>query len=602
MYSECEKCIHARKERYGPKAGDLTCSLIRQDPLEGLDLTGYTEEDKKALASILDPVVWAKEELGITLFDYQSLIIRCSATRKLLRCGRRMGKSVSLSIHSFHYALTHEHKKIIIMAPLEAQVKLIFQNYDDWIDKFPHLSEFIAKRGHNPDRLIFKDGSYILGVTAGTKSGHGAAGARGQEADIIYLDEADYLSPEDIATVYIMLRQTDPNSTDEKLLWACSTPTGKREKFYEWANSPAFKEFHYPSQVSPLWNDKVEEEMQTEYGGAVSTAYSHEILADWGDSNQGVYQNIFIERAMKNAYDYFGSLGSWSYGSAQPMGGCQYVFGVDWNSSSNGTQIIVLEYNTNLIKPGDQEKGIKGRFRLATRVNVDAKEFTQSKAVLEIIRLNEVWHPKWIYVDAGYGHTNIEELKKYGLLHTASGLQDKVEAINFSSIQEVRDPRTKALIKKPMKPFMVNNAVNYFERNLIVLNNNDKELIRELRNYSIDHETQNGIPVYEKGRDHVLDAFNLALLGYTVKFTDLNKITFSNTIRTGPAIGSIDTNNPFLQDPQGIKVIDPLAPKKKAIVPREIHTNNRMQAKMHRYIGNNTYKTGMFGPTRKVQL
>jgi replicative DNA helicase len=602
MHPECEKCIHARTERFGPKAGELVCDLIRKDPLEGLDVSGYTEEDKKALASILDPVEWAKNELQLNLFDYQALIVRCSATRKLLRCGRRMGKSLVLSVHSFHYALTHERKKIIVMAPLEVQVKLIFQNFDDWFERFPHLKTLVAKRGHNPDRLTFKNGSYILGVTAGTKSGHGASSARGQEADIIYLDEADYLNPEDIATVYVMLRQTNPDSTDEKQLWACSTPTGKREKFYEWANSPSFKEFHYPSQISPLWNDKIEQEMQNEYGGVTATAYAHEVRAEWGDTNQGVFQNIFIERAMKNAYDYFGSHGAWTYTTSQPISGCMYVMGVDWNSSNNGTQIVVLEYNTGLIKPSDHEKGIKGRFRIATRSNIDAKEFTQSKAVEEIIRLNEVWRPRYIYVDAGYGHTNIEQLKKYGLTHPASGLQDKIKGINFSSVQEVRDPRTKALVKKPMKPFMVNNAVNYFERDAIILSNNDRDTIRQLRNYAIDHTTQDGRPVYEKGNDHILDAFNLALLGFTVEFTDLNKVTFANIIRSGKALNESQPSNPFMQDPPSVKVEDPLAPKKMTIVPREIHRDNRMQAKMSRLVDKGKYRTGMFGPTRRVQL
>jgi hypothetical protein len=219
--------------------------------------------------------------------------------------------------------------------------------------------------------------------------------------------------------------------------------------------------------------------------------------------------------------------------------------------------------------------GIKGRFRIAARHSIDAKEFTQSKAVEKIIELNSYWDPRFIYVDQGYGSSQIEDLRRYGHAHPETEIVARLKPIDFSSTQEIRDPITKNIVKKAMKPFMVNNAVTMFEKNLILLNRNDREFERQLRNYAIDHLTPQGRPVYSEGDDHALQAFHLAMLAYTIEFTDLGHPRYtSRVIIAGPLGG--DPNK--LTDPDAPKLIDPSSPNSKAqfssIKSRDIAKNS----------------------------
>lgn len=56
------------------------------------------------------------------------------------------------------------------------------------------------------------------------------------------------------------------------------------------------------------------------------------------------------------------------------------------------TQIVVTEYDELLKK-----------FRPAKRVEIPRGDFTLDNAVKKIIELNEIWDPKFIYVDRGFG-------------------------------------------------------------------------------------------------------------------------------------------------------------------------------------------------------
>lgn len=84
-----------------------------------------------------------------------------------------------------------------------------------------------------------------------------------------------------------------------------STPTGARKRFWKCCTDPKmhFKEFHYPSMCNPDWSPEMEEEFRAQLSEA---GYTHEILAEFGEQETGVFDKDRLDEALKfytYAYD-----------------------------------------------------------------------------------------------------------------------------------------------------------------------------------------------------------------------------------------------------------------------------------------------------------
>lgn len=424
--------------------------------------------------------------------------------------------STTIAVRLLHFMSTNAHGKVLLVTPFKAQIDIIFDMVEEFIAASPALQSSIKRKVSNPyHELEFHNGSYLRGFTSGTKSGAEAGSIRGQAADIVILDECDYLNDGDINSITAILHD-HPNTQ----LWASSTPTGRRGKFYEWCNSPRYKEFHYSSHVLPHWDEEMDAEQRE---NLTELAYKHEILAEWGEEEEGVFQKQYIEAALS---DY-------TYADCHPIQGWVYGMGIDWNSEAFGTEIVVVGFNGEKLK-------------VVETVNISRIGWNQLTAIEKVIALNRKWQPLFIKADEGYGNLAVEVLKKYGLDQRGKNEVDArlaqiVEGVNFSSRIEVPDPITKEKVKKPLKPFMVENATRIFERGSIEISKHDTILVSQLENYIIKRRTESGVPVYcarqPKIGDHKLDGLMLALLGFTEQFSDLMRVNYTTIVRFAGKLG-----------------------------------------------------------------
>jgi hypothetical protein len=314
-------------------------------------------------------------------------------------------------------------------------------------------------------------------------------------------------------------------------IWCSSTPTGKRDFFYEVCTNPdtGYTAYHFPSMVNPDWDAKMEAELRATM---TEQSYIHEVLAEFGEETVGVFNKDMVERA-KTQYLYsYRSLNVWEkeqyqkqgydmekvvffpeYTKKNPAPPAIRIVGVDWDKYGAATQIVVTEFDEMLRK-----------FRVAKRYEIPRSDFTFDNAVNKIIEINEVWNPKFIYVDAGAGEYQIEVLRKYGVEHPESGLKQKVKRIQFSQNIEIHDPATREIDKKDAKSFMVNQTAILLERGQIVLSPFDDMIWKQMMNYQVVRVTQNGKPVYTSENEHALDAFMLTILGFTLEFPNITQI------------------------------------------------------------------------------
>lgn len=159
--------------------------------------TGVTDAEALEYAVTDNPVLWSKVYLNWEARDYQEQICHSVKASKsvVLRLGRRLGKTDTMCVLILWHAYTQINKgpnnqyDILIITPYETQVDLIFDRLHQLIDGSPLLSGMIARDIHH--RIELTNGTKIVGLTAGSKSGSGAANTRGQRADLIVLDEVD---------------------------------------------------------------------------------------------------------------------------------------------------------------------------------------------------------------------------------------------------------------------------------------------------------------------------------------------------------------------------------------------------------------------------
>jgi hypothetical protein len=521
-YSDlCKNCKHFYKnlKEEGKTTKDFppSCEGHILEKFEGItqeDL-GFDDDEYQELLLSSDPVSWAMHHFGWEARWYQEEMMSCTATKKVVRGGRRIGKTLAISMLAAWMLATKENFSILIVAPFEVQVAKIFDEINKFLELSTGLASSVKRNTRNPCRLEFNNGSKAIGFSSGANSTAGSDKIRGQDADYIIIDEADYINQQDIEAILAILA-SHPNTG----LWASSTPKGTHDKFYQWSiqKDLGFKEFWYISHESPSWTDETDEFFRTNYS---KTNYEHEFLAIFGTQEAGVFRNDLVDNALMDySLPRDRTEGSW------------ITIGVDWNGQSVGTHIVVTEavmLNGNL------------KYMVIDRRVIKGTEFSQHEGVAEIVRLNEQYDPKFIYVDAGYGEVQIEMLQKIGEANKKSGLHKKVKPYTMQGNIEIVDP-TNYLdnIKKPAKPFMVNWAVQQLEQNRVILPSSEdtqvlvdtteqqetgegKGLVQQMRNFSIERYSVLGAPTYSQGEEHTLTAWMLCLVAFGLEFSDLRK-------------------------------------------------------------------------------
>jgi replicative DNA helicase len=550
----CKKTRVAEKE--GPidedtgepeyRAGDfiVACKGIPSDskfiPKQSQIESQLSPEELTLAETIYDPIKWAehylnwKPRISKKGDEYQALTLRCSSRRKALRWGRRLGKTDVLAIRALHFLYTHSPKAqrwdenrqewvndfgtALVLTPFLSQVKNLFNRMKELIESNPQLEDEVVRSISTPYHLIeLKSGTKIVGFSAGAK---GAESVRGQKSDLIILDEMDYLDEASIENIVALIME----HSDVELI-AASTPSGRREYFYKFCRERMdFKEFHYTSMHNPSWGPAMERELREFYN--TEAGWQHEILAEFGEATTSVFQYAYVKNARKD----------FRYADCVPEPDWIYSMGVDWNDVHNGTKICITGYNT-----------VKNYFKVVAKATVQKVGWTQTAAIEKMIEMNRVWQPDYFYVDAGYGAMQVEVIKKFGLDAKYSKSEwaevdaklANVVGINFSSKVEIKDPLTGEPIKKPMKPYLVNNAVRRFEQGIVHFSVYDETMFKQLIGYQISKVTASGQEVYEKGPDgdHDLDGLMLSLLAFQMETSEFIKTTYNNQISFSGSFG-----------------------------------------------------------------
>jgi len=562
-----------------------------------------------------NPADWAEAFLRnpddpqrpLELRSYQREVLEHTKDEQqmVLRYGRRMGKTVVLCADSLWWttaqplATMYNNKgtkqipfTVLVMTPMDSQIKMIFDTFLSLIADSPFLKDMITSvKRSDVNEIHFKNGSVIKGMTLGISSANKGTSVRGQSADLLLLDEADYIPRDIMEQAVLPIASTKLNTK----IRACSTPSGKREIFYEWSTKG--KEIgwwarHYPSwhPDNPSWLSiddakkkgiPITDSTEFKYRSYTSEeAYLREYGAEFGEELQGVYKHKYINMSLINYFSEYNNhdVDIFDPGFEQTPGN-KYLIGVDWNTYKNGGQVVMIEYCAqptfieyyDHIKNEDVKIDCTGKIRLFYRKGVKSKDATQRETRKEIIRLMTQYKIDFVYVDYGAGDTNVEELTLYGKKHPELGMARKLHVVDSGASSEHYDPVLQKKVKKRNKGLMINQSVLSIEEGRMILPKEEDSahrLVNQMRGYIIKSVTARGDFTYD-GEDHVLDAFHLAVYGFYHQFGLLLKSSYETRIKfmRNPRLDNFDgrdaaSPNSTILNNNNTNIRDPEAPPK----------------------------------------
>lgn len=508
----CELCIEEQIKKHGTQV--IPCTGINRaknklgESLFNQLIETLTEEEKKELDAVYDPYIYMETFLDIgkekKLEDrwYQRIISSCSAQSKVIRVGRRSGKTYMMALMMVQEMLVNEGYRVLVVSPYAVQTAEVIKTFKDLCSRLPE--DPIKSSKQTPAwEINFHNGSILMGFTAATN----ADSVRGQTANRIVLDEVDDI-PEAAITSVMAIKMSVP---DVKV-WRSGTPKGERN-LHRAEQDPLNKCFHYPSYVIPHYDDKMDASLRAEMGDGIG--YVQEVMAELGIASNSVFQTMFLNRAQNKV--------QWMSAVDVLHDRARYIvtLGVDWNHDQVGSRLIVLAYDK-----------VNPQFYIIDKEIVAIEGFTQHAAQDKIIMLNRKYNLDHIFVDKGFGTTQVANLKQFAMSvvgtvpkgHPDLKLLD-ITPIDFGSSTEIADPITGEIHKTPTKQMAVLNTVEILEKDLLALHpKNDHDIILQFKNYIEKSRNKNRITygyLSKKIGDHDLDAIMIGLFGMKMTYSSL---------------------------------------------------------------------------------
>lgn len=520
----CKACIkrHLKsKKEFKIKCIPIPKEMDEEDnPIYPIDkvigLENYinlSEDVKIEMQLEKNKLLWAKECLGWTPFNsernfyqfYQKEFLLCTAKNKVMRFGRRLGKTEIMSIEILHRAChsSNSDKGIIIIGPFQNLITEIFDRLEKLLTGKNSIYANQYTRKRQPYELItLSNGIQIKGFTTGTDGNS----VRGQSTQAVYLDECAYI-PQEAFKAIMAWKLDNPNVPFR----AASTPSAVETNFKKWCmEDPSWKDYWYPSSILPNFAENDEQELRN---SLTVDGYQLEVEAKFIEGSSRVFKSHNINNA-KEKYNYINSRQE-----LENPNDWYITIGCDWNEMKSGIQIVVLGFN--------YRSGGKKPFKVLNRVSMHGdfsgikSKNLQTAGVEKIKELHEAFKADYVYVDQGHGSMQTEVLSEY--FYRRNEIL-KFKAVDFASNYEIEDIYTGEKKHKRRKVMMVYFLQKRFELEEILISELEEQgkgsMIDQLMLYNIERYDSKEQPIFE-GEDHILDALMLATFAFIENYDSI---------------------------------------------------------------------------------
>ena len=213
-----------------------------------------------------NPVLFVKEVLGATPYDYQAEFLEAIAKgeRKMsVRSGHGTGKSTSASWAMLWYVLLRFPNKVVVTAPTSSQLfDALFAELKSWVNELPpHLHQLLIVKSDRVELSSAASEAFISARTSRAETPEALAGVHSENV-LLVVDEASGV-PEKVFEA--AAGSMSGHSATTILL---SNPTRSSGTFYESQTrmSKSWWTRRWSCVDSPLVSDEFVDEMRERYG------------------------------------------------------------------------------------------------------------------------------------------------------------------------------------------------------------------------------------------------------------------------------------------------------------------------------------------------
>lgn len=185
----------------------------------------FIQKCRDDIVFFAEHVLRAEDGSFYELEEHQKVMISSKESQVVYFCGRRLGKSLMLSIEALHRALFHKYQRIFVLSPTDSQAKEIAETISGLIER----SALVEQELKVDNRLEkkFHNGSRVVIRTAGGRGN--VSSLIGSGTHLLILDEIQDI-PEDL--IYKIIPVMRGQKGDSKMITA-GTPRAKSGFLYE---------------------------------------------------------------------------------------------------------------------------------------------------------------------------------------------------------------------------------------------------------------------------------------------------------------------------------------------------------------------------------
>ena len=504
-----------------PKTKPLTTeesyfiSLIQDN--SGMDLAELMWED---------PMASNKEQI-FRGWDFQYKWWRDDSTLVIDQCGRAIGKTASIIMRGWAFAIQHPGAEMVVTAPEAVHLQPLTSRIEDRI-KGTRLTRELLPGGvgrgfkHRPFQVDFKNGSKILGRIP-QRDGKGVKGLHPLRLE---MDEA-----QDFPTAgWIELVETLRHGEDGAQWRAHGVSRGVHDEFYRHSQPGSGWSVHRVTGMHrPTWSDQERVDKIEAYGSRDSPDYKRNILGLHGDATNPLF---VLHRLMNCVDDNLSSEYNqdWYYAvrlsdemmmDGSPVGQHIEFPGSHkrWSETWVGMDVGLTSHPSELLVFGEEKipKIDDTGLRLLTRLNLQRISAADQRRIVQMIF--DFYNPRRFAMDrGGLGlpvYQDLLEEMPDSRSRIVGYTADQKVIVGYDEHEVTDDPKDFE-IKARTKEFGYDKLREYVDNKRLILPW-DQELLGEWQGSTWYRERSETNPygkkAFNRGSFHTLDAGAMMIVG-----------------------------------------------------------------------------------------
>ena len=459
-----------------------------------IDLNNLTPEIKQKLREInASPLIWAETFLKspnpqpVRPFkaNFIQRRVMTSEAHDLWICvQRRGGKSYGIIPILLWHAITRLNCKIHCFFTSSVQRDEFFKTIDDWIRDNDLLQLAKAPSGNTkePQVRTFTTGSVINGNIFTDQER-----LRGITADVVFVDEAQGLTEDDWKIVFPIMNG-DITRRGKIRSYVAGTLNKAFGYYYEKIEKIGSVDNSHVLKINVYQNEDWTPEMvESERKKTPTRMWKTEYELEVAEEETAVFKKEDIDRTFES---------EWTPDSSHIRPNCPLFMSVDWDKVQCGTNILVMQYNP-----------VYKSVRWIYHEEIPRSDWTYTMAVRRIVELFEHFRPyglELVIVDQGASEKQWEDLRLEGMKNPGLGLTERLERLAFQSNIEVIDPESGEVIKRKIKPYLVERLRARMQNGLLKIPGQLDRVREQFSDYKIK-ETTNKTIRFSSTNEHIID-------------------------------------------------------------------------------------------------